>query len=138
MKENHVVPGTLADLLHLYARWLLRCQLTAAIDLPPPQSDGSTAWFSARQRFPEAFYNFSRSGRMDWDVTAPAFTRSGAVGAARNVAVLLLPTVQSRLWSLDVLACGRVRGQREWAYRDPERAACCEHLFERVKRHGAA
>lgn len=41
--------------------------------------------------FPDAFYELSRSGRMEWDVTADTLILQGPVGELQNVGVLLSP-----------------------------------------------
>jgi hypothetical protein len=47
---------------------------------------------SARTIFPDALYEFNRSGRMAWSVTRDLLTLTDTLGAVRNLAVFLLPS----------------------------------------------
>ena len=92
-RENQVVPGTLADLLiTLTLSGYHDPELRSAIDRAPRTTTAATRWLSARTTFPDALYEFNRSGRMAWNVTRDLLTLTDTLGAVRNVAVLLLPT----------------------------------------------
>ena len=63
------VPGSLADLLITFTlSGYHDPELRAAIDAVKPRTTAVTASVSARQTFPDAFYDFSRTGRMVWQV----------------------------------------------------------------------
>ena len=92
-RENQVVPGTLADLLiTLTLSGYHDPELRRAIDRAPRTTTAATRWLSGRTTFPDALYEFNRSGRMAWNVTRDLLTLTDTLGAVRNVAVLLLPT----------------------------------------------
>jgi hypothetical protein len=92
-RENQVVPGTLADLLMTFTlSGYHDPELRHAIDIAPRPTTAVTRWLSARTTFPDAHYEFNRSGRLTWNVTRELLTLSDTLGAVRNVAVLLLPT----------------------------------------------
>jgi hypothetical protein len=92
-RENQVVPGTLADLLiTLTLSGYHDPELRRAIDRAPRPLTAATRWLSARTTFPDALYEFNRSGRMIWKVTRDLLTLTDTLGAVRNLAILLLPT----------------------------------------------
>jgi len=92
-RDNQVVPGTLADLLiTLTLSGYHDPELRSAIDHAPRTPTAATRWLSGRTTFPDALYEFNRSGRMEWNVTRDLLTLTDTLGAVRNVAVLLLPT----------------------------------------------
>jgi hypothetical protein len=92
-RDNQVVPGTLADLLiTLTLSGYHDPELRSAIDRAPRTTTAATRWLSGRTTFPDALYEFNRSGRMAWHVTRDLLTLTDRPGAVRNVAVLLLPT----------------------------------------------
>jgi hypothetical protein len=87
------VPGTLADLLiTLTLSGYHDPELREAIDRSPRTTTAATRFLSGRTTFPDALYEFNRSGRMAWKVTRDLLTLTDTLGAVRNVAVLLLPT----------------------------------------------
>jgi hypothetical protein len=91
-RENQVVPGTLADLLITFTlSGYHDPELRSAIDLAPRTTTAVTQWLSGRTTFPDALYEFNRSGRMTWKVTRDLLTLTDSLGAVRNAAVLLLP-----------------------------------------------
>ena len=105
MKENRVVPDTLADLLVTFTlSGYYDSNLRDAVDHAPRAALATTTWFSGHQQFPDAFFEFNRSGRMDWQITPDFMALRGSVGALRNVAVLGLPS-QKRV-ELGRLMCG--------------------------------
>jgi hypothetical protein len=68
--------------------------LRQAIDTAPRKATATTTWFSAHQTFPDAFFGFNRTGRMDWQVSPDFLALQGTLGALRNVAVLLPPSAK--------------------------------------------
>ena len=95
MKENRIVPDTLADLLITFTlSGYYDASLRQAIDAAPRRTTAVTTWFSAHQTFPDAFFQFNRSGRMDWQVSPDFLSLQGSLGALRNVAVLLPPAAK--------------------------------------------
>jgi hypothetical protein len=92
-RENQVVPGTLADLLVTFTlSGYYDPELRSAVDRAPRTARAVTRWLSGQTTFPDALYEFNRSGRMAWNVTRDLLTLTDTLGAVRNVAVLLLPT----------------------------------------------
>ncbi|MCI0419789.1 MAG: hypothetical protein L0312_11290, partial [Acidobacteria bacterium] len=68
-RENQIVPGSLADLLITFTvSGYHDSGLRKAIDGAKPQTTALTSFLSAQQIFPDAFYDFSRTGRMVWKV----------------------------------------------------------------------
>jgi peptidoglycan hydrolase-like protein with peptidoglycan-binding domain len=95
MKENRIVPDTLADLLITFTlSGYYDASLRQAIDAAPRKTMAMTTWFSAHQTFPDAFFQFNRSGRIDWQVSPDFLRLQGSLGALRNVAVLLPPATK--------------------------------------------
>ncbi|HEX2269606.1 MAG TPA: hypothetical protein VHH35_08730 [Pyrinomonadaceae bacterium] len=89
MKENRIVPDSLADVLITFTlSGYYDPLLRNAVDHAPRKASATTTWFSGHQQFPDAFYQFNQSGRMDWHVSQDFLALRGAVGALRNVAVL--------------------------------------------------
>jgi hypothetical protein len=93
MRENQVVPGTLADLLITftlsgYHDADLRSRQLGGL---APRTNVVTRWVSARQSFADAFYEFNQSGRMEWQVTGELLTLTESIGRLRNLAMILLP-----------------------------------------------
>jgi Tc toxin complex TcA C-terminal TcB-binding domain/PKD domain/Putative peptidoglycan binding domain len=92
-RENQVVPGTLADLLiTLTLSGYHDPELRRAVDRAPRITTATTRWLSGRTIFPDALYEFNRSGRMVWNATRDLLTLTDTLGAVRNVALLLLPS----------------------------------------------
>ena len=92
MRENQVVPGTLADLLITFTlSGYYDSGLRTAQEKIARSSTVLTKWISARQTFPDAYYEFNRTGKMNWNVTADQLTLTGSAGRLRNLGVLLLP-----------------------------------------------
>ena len=93
MKENRVVPNSLADVLltftlsgHYEPNW------HDTVERAPRRPLASTSWFSGHQQFADAFYQFSRSGRMEWQVTPDFIALQGSPGELQNVAVVCTPS----------------------------------------------
>jgi hypothetical protein len=92
-RENQVVPDTLTDLLiTLTLTGYHDPELRRAIDSAPRTATAATQFLSGRTIFPDALYEFNRSGRMTWNVNRNLLTLTDTLGAVRNVAVLLPPT----------------------------------------------
>jgi len=93
MKENRIVPDSLVDLLITFTlSGYYDANLRTAIDRAPRRPLATTTWFSAQQSFPDAHYQFHRSGRMDWQVSNDHLALEGSLGALQNVAVLCVPS----------------------------------------------
>ncbi len=91
-RENQVVPESLADLLITFtASGYHDPGLRAAIDGAKPHTTALTSFLSARQIFPDAFYDFSRTGRMVWKVPREMLALSGDLGRLRNIGMSLRP-----------------------------------------------
>ena len=91
-RENQVVPGSLADLLITFTMSGYHDSgLRAAIDGAKPQTTALTSFLSAQQTFPDAFYDFSRTGRMVWKVPREMLALSGDLGRLRNIGMSLRP-----------------------------------------------
>jgi Tc toxin complex TcA C-terminal TcB-binding domain/PKD domain len=93
-RENQVVPGSLADLLITFTvSGYHDSGLRDAIDGAKPQTTAVTSFLSARQTFPDAFYDFSRTGRMLWKVPREMVASNGDLGRLRNIGMSLRPGV---------------------------------------------
>ena len=104
MKENRIVPNTLSDLLISFTlSGYYDPRLRDEIDRAPRPSIATTTWFSGHQTFPDSFYQFSRTGQMDWEITPDVLALRGSVGRLQNVAVLCL--LSQRRLELGRLAC---------------------------------
>jgi hypothetical protein len=92
MSENQVVPGSLADVLVTFdLSGYHDPDLRAAIDSANTQTTALTTFLSAQETFPDAFYGFSRSGRMQWKVRRSLLGRNGDLGRLRNIGMSLRP-----------------------------------------------
>jgi hypothetical protein len=89
MEENQVVPGSLADVLITFniAGFF---DADVRTELVTPAPDVATSYISAREVFPDNFFDFSRTGRMIWPLTADLLTLTGTPGKVRNVGVLVV------------------------------------------------
>jgi hypothetical protein len=91
MHENRIVPNSLADLLITFTfTGYFDATLRDAIDHSPRRPLAVTSWLSAHQWFPDAFYEFNRSGVLEWQVTPELLTIHGGVDALRNIGVVCL------------------------------------------------
>jgi len=91
-RENQVVPESLADLLITFTMSAYHdSELRAAIDAVTPQTTALTSFLSAQQVFPDAFYDFSRTGRMVWKVRREMLVLSGDLGRLRNIGMSVRP-----------------------------------------------
>jgi hypothetical protein len=90
MEENQVVPGSLADVLITFN---IAGFFDANVRTEPvaPGPDVITSYISGREVFPDNFFEFSRTGKMVWPLTADLLTLSGTPGKVRNVGVLIVP-----------------------------------------------
>ncbi len=93
MKENRIVPNSLADLIITFTlSGYYDATLRDAVDHAPRAAAATATWFSGHQNFPDAFYHFNRSGRMDWRITRDFLALRGSVGELRNLAILCVPS----------------------------------------------
>ena len=91
-RENQVVPESLADMLLTFTlSGYHDSELRVAINAVKPQTTALTNFLSAQQIFPDAFYDFSRTGRMVWKVPREMLTLNGDLGRLRNIGFSLLP-----------------------------------------------
>jgi hypothetical protein len=96
LRDNQIYPGTLADILFSFSLYgyhdpALRSALTASTQVAArPVSH----WLTARERFPDAFYEFNRSGKMTWAISRRFLSPQEIVGAVRNIGVLLVPAAR--------------------------------------------
>jgi hypothetical protein len=90
MEENQIVPGSLADVLITFN---IAGFFDTAVRTGPvtPGPDVATSYISAREVFPDNFFDFSRTGMMVWPVAPDLLTLSGTPGKVRNVGVLVVP-----------------------------------------------
>jgi hypothetical protein len=94
-RENQVVPESLADLLITFTvSGYHDSGLRAAIDGAKPRTTALTRFLSAQQNFPDAFYDFSRTGRMVWKVPREILASNGDLGRLRNIGMSLRPGAQ--------------------------------------------
>jgi hypothetical protein len=94
-RENQVVPDSLADLLITFTvSGYHDSGLRAAIDGAKPRTTALTRFLSAQQNFPDAFYDFSRTGRMVWKVPHEMLASNGDLGRLRNIGMSLRPGAQ--------------------------------------------
>lgn len=93
MKENRIVPDSLADLLITFTlSGYYDATLKAAIERTPRRALSTTSWFSGHRDFPDRFYEFNRSGRLTWDVTPDFFSLQAGPGELKNLGMILLPS----------------------------------------------
>lgn len=91
-RENQIVSESLADLLITFTvSGYYDSDLRAAIDSAKAPTNALTSHLSARQIFPDALYEFSRTGRMVWKVPREMLAPSADLGRLRNIGVRLLP-----------------------------------------------
>jgi hypothetical protein len=89
MKENRIVPDTLVDvIINFTISGYYDPTLRDAIDHAPRREQAVTTWLSGHQQFPDAFYQFNQTGKMDWQVTAESLGFKESIGELRNVGVL--------------------------------------------------
>jgi hypothetical protein len=92
-RENQVVPESLADVLITFTvSGYHDSGLRAAIDGANHKTTAVTSFMSARQVFPDAFYDFSRTGRMVWNVPREMLAVNGDMGRLRNIGMSLRPS----------------------------------------------
>jgi hypothetical protein len=99
MKENQVVPGTLADVLITftlagYYDPELKADVMAAASLP--QSLATTSFISARRMLPDTYYSLVHYGKLDWAISERMLSLAGTPNELRNLAVVL-PLAQNGL-----------------------------------------
>ena len=109
-RDNQIVPGTLADLLITFTlSGYHDPELRRAIDLAKPVTTAATCFLSGQTTFPDALYEFNRSGRMTWNVTRDLLTLTDTLGAVRNVALLMLPTSRKTNYLCNLISQYEVR-----------------------------
>ena len=91
MKENQVVPGSLANMLITFTLSGYHDSDLRALVEQGSRRTVLTSWLSAQQSFPDAFYDFNRTGRMEWRVSHDLLTLTDSIGALRNAGVMLIP-----------------------------------------------
>jgi hypothetical protein len=92
MKENQVVPGTLADVVIIfvmsgYYDVEFKDAVTVAASAPRPLA--TTSNISARSVLPDAYYSLVHYGQLDWDVSDRMLALTGTPNELRNLAVTL-------------------------------------------------
>jgi hypothetical protein len=93
MKQNRIVPDSLADLLVTFTlSGYYDATLRDAVNQAPRRPFAKTSWLSGHQTFPDAYYELHQTGRMEWLVTPDMLALDGRVGALRNVGVLGIPS----------------------------------------------
>jgi hypothetical protein len=96
MRENRVVPDTLADvLLTLTLSGYYDATLRDAVEHAPRRPLATTYWLSAHDTFPDAFYDFAQTGRMQWEVGDDVLALQGAAGQLDNLAVIFVPSLRT-------------------------------------------
>jgi hypothetical protein len=92
MKENQVVPGTLADMLISFAlsgyydSGLNDAVTTAASSQRP---FATTSFISARRALPDSYYSLVHYGKLDWTLSERMLSLAGTPNELRNLAVVL-------------------------------------------------
>jgi len=95
LRENQIDPRTLSDVLITFSlSGYYDAQLRAAIEGAPQPPTVLTRYMSARQLFPDAFYDFQQSGIMTWPITRNLLSLAAAGETLRNVGVILVPSSQ--------------------------------------------
>jgi hypothetical protein len=93
MKENQVVPGTLADVLITFTltgfsdaglNQTVRDAVASA-----KQPFATTSFISARRALPDSYYSLVHYGKLDWVVSERMLTLNGTPNELRNLAVIL-------------------------------------------------
>jgi len=93
MKENRIVPDSLADVLMTFTlSGYFDANLHDTVERAPRMPRANTSSFSGHQQFADAFYQFNRIGRMDWPITPDFFALQGSLGELHNVAVICAPS----------------------------------------------
>jgi hypothetical protein len=92
MKENQVIPGTLADVIIIfslagYYDSEFKNLVTDAASSGRPFA--TTSFISARRALPDAFYSLAHNGNLNWDVSEQMLVLGGTPGALHNLAVVL-------------------------------------------------
>jgi len=89
MKENRVVPNSLADVLITFTlSGYYDATLRQIIDHTPRKPLATTTWFSGHQLFPDSYYQFNQSGQMDWKISQEILALQGSVGELQNFGIL--------------------------------------------------
>jgi Tc toxin complex TcA C-terminal TcB-binding domain len=92
MRENRVVPDTLADVVLTFTLTGYHdATLRAEIDRAPERDVATTLWLSARQLFPDSYYQFHQTTKLEWEISPDSLALQGSVGELQNVAVVCAP-----------------------------------------------
>jgi hypothetical protein len=93
MKENRVVPNSLADVLITFTlSGYYDGTLRDVVEHTPRKPLATTTWISGHESFPDAYYQFNRTGRMDWQITSDFLALQGPLGELQNLGVLCVPS----------------------------------------------
>jgi hypothetical protein len=93
MKDNRVVPNSLADVLITFTlSGYYDPTLREVVDHAPRKPQATTTWFSAHDCFPDAYYHFNQAGQMDWQITSDILALQGSLGELQNLGVLCFPS----------------------------------------------
>lgn len=91
MRENQVVPESLADVLITFAlSGYYDPALRDAIETGQRPRNVLTRYLSAAQVFPDAYYDVHRTGLLELPVTRDLLSLSERVGSLRNAGVILV------------------------------------------------
>ena len=92
IKENRVVPGTLADVLITftlsgYYDPALKEAVTAAA--ATPRRFETTSVISAARVLPDSYYSLAKNGALNWNVSRDMLGLGGTPGVLHNLAIIL-------------------------------------------------
>jgi hypothetical protein len=97
MKENQVVPGTMADVVISFTlSAYYNPQLRDAIDGVEPRALATTSFISARRTLPDAYYSLVHYGKLEWAISERMLSLTGKPNELRNVAVMI-PLAQNNV-----------------------------------------
>ena len=92
MKENQVVPGTLADVVITFSLAGYYDSSFNEIVMNAASSGralATTNFISARRALPDAYYSLAHNGNLNWDISDDMLSLQGTPGALRNLAVFV-------------------------------------------------
>jgi hypothetical protein len=93
MKENRIVPETIADVLITFnLTGYHNATLRDEIERMPKPKRLVRQLISGHSVFPDQFYDFNQNGVMAWPVTREVLSLAPPSGELRNIAVALVPT----------------------------------------------
>jgi hypothetical protein len=92
LRENGVFPGALADvLLTMTLNGFHDQELRSAIESTPPTSAVLTQYLSAARAFPDSFYEFQQTGKVEYGVTSDILSLDASTSRLRNLGIILVP-----------------------------------------------